>query len=240
MLSWVFLQKSLALWALYLGVKMRRGERQLIWLPHSQPYEGGDHPDLLSHVSLSFWSFEFCPPTRFFFFFSLLCQHSDHQPPWCVWVSVSNHGWPCQTVVSEVEFLLDWPRMHFMTSLSQMSASKWQVLSCWEVCGWTEESRRPAGHTVRETESHQVHRVTTLVCPLYQFFDYPTNLYSLFHMQRKCVLYVSVSTVTKLAHTFSLRPYASMFIRNSQAWFLSNLTEQQFFQMICQEWYCLS
>lgn len=83
---------------------------------------------------------------------------------------------------------------------------------------WVDRGKRGlAGHTVRETESHQVHGVTTLVCPLYQSFDYLINLYSLFHLHRKCVLYVSVSTVTKLAHTFSVRPYASTFIRNSQA-----------------------
>ena len=42
-------------------------------------------------------------------------------------------------------------------------------------------------------------------------------IYIAYFTCRENVLYVSVSTVTKLAHSFSLRPYASMFIRNSQA-----------------------
>lgn len=83
----------------------------------------------------------------------LHCQSSDHWPSWCLWVSVSSQGSPCQTVVSEVKFLLDWPGMPLMTTLSPMPGSKWQIFSFWEACGWTEERRGPAGHTERKNPS---------------------------------------------------------------------------------------
>lgn len=142
---------------------------------------------ILTYCLICHFSFDLLSFVLLLGCFLLHCQPSDHRTPGCLWVSVSNQGWPCQTLVSEVEFLLDWPGMPFMTSLSQIPGSKWQVFSSWDACGWTEESQGPAGYTVREKESRQVHGVTTIfnvVCPLYII-----NLYSLFH-----VLMVQLST----------------------------------------------
>lgn len=234
MLSWVFLQKSLALWALYLGVKIRRAERWLIWLPHSQPYEGGDHPDLLPNVPLSFWPLEFCPPTGFLFAplstlrspTSMMCVGVCQQPrltlPDCsLWSWVL--AWLARNAFYDQPISNVSLQMTGLVLLRSVWVDKGEQRTCWT---HSQRNRISPGAWSRYTGLSSL-----------PVFDYLINLYSLFHIHRKCVLYVLVWTVTKLAHTFSLCKYV---YQKLSGMISVNLTEQQLFPMICQEWYCLS